>query len=208
MIPSPRRRPLGSGADASFADSVDSVVGGAKNDGGGLPSSSRLLSCTPLLDQSMSTDSGSYTEEVISDKTEEGGRGGERTSTGSTTAVAAWASAAAAAEAARLASAAAAAAAAAAAEAVAKSAAAAAEEAALAEEITMMEALQEVRSTLAAGGEKEAGGGAEVERVATGVGLAPALLGALRALETEGDSDDAGTGVGRVGGLATDVSWK
>lgn len=88
----------------------------------------------------------------------------------------------------------------AAAEAAAKSAAAsasvAAEGAALAEEKTLVEALREVRGALMDGREDATGHGEEVGRVAAGVGLAPALLGALRALKIRRDEGDGGGGGG------------
>lgn len=78
-------------------------------------------------------------------------------------------------------------------EAAAKSAAAsasvAAEGAAQAEENSLVEALREVHGALMTAQED----GAEVERVAAGVGLAPALLGSLRALKRRGD-DGGGSG--------------
>lgn len=49
-------------------------------------------------------------------------------------------------------------------------------------------------------------GGAEVERVARGLGLAPALLGALRALKQEVDNGGWGTGPKGAGALAEEVS--
>lgn len=92
-------------------------------------------------------------------------------------------------------------AAAAAEEAAAKSAAlkasVAAEDAAQVEEKSVSEALGEVRRVLKAGREDADGAQAEVERVAAGVGLPAALLGALRALRRE---DDAGAGAGGSGG--------
>ena len=68
-----------------------------------------------------------------------------------------------------------------------------------------MEALQEVRTALAAGEDHAAGDGAEVERVGSGVGLAPALLNALRALRTGNGSGPEMAGAGRSGALAADV---
>lgn len=50
------------------------------------------------------------------------------------------------------------------------------------------------------------GDGAEVERVARGVGLAPALLQALRALQREWDIGGWGTGPKGAGLLAEEVS--
>lgn len=86
------------------------------------------------------------------------------------------------------------------------SAAVAEDEAALLEEDSIVEALKEVRAALAAGREDEAG--AQVERVAAGVGLAPALLGALKALrrrDMTASAPGAG-GVGKAGEMAADVS--
>lgn len=68
-----------------------------------------------------------------------------------------------------------------------------------------MEALQEVRTALAAGEDRAAGAEAEVERVASGVGLAPALLNALRALRTGSGSGPEMAGAGKSGALAADV---
>lgn len=85
-------------------------------------------------------------------------------------------------------------------EAAAKSAAAsasvAAEGAAQAEENSLVEALREVRGALMTVNED----GAEVETVAAGVGLAPALLGSLRALKRR--LDDSG------GGGGSDSGWR
>ena len=94
-------------------------------------------------------------------------------------------------------------------EAAAKSAAAsasvAAEGAAQAEENSLVEALREVHGALMTVQED----GAEVERVAAGVGLAPALLGSLRALKRRGDDGGGGGGGGSESGwrLAKEVSW-
>lgn len=89
-------------------------------------------------------------------------------------------------------------------EAAAKSAAAsasvAAEGAAQAEENSLVEALREVHGALMTAQED----GAEVERVAAGVGLASALLGSLRALKRRG-SDGGGSESGWR--LAKEVSW-
>lgn len=49
-------------------------------------------------------------------------------------------------------------------------------------------------------------GGAEVERVARGLGLAPTLLGGLRALKQEGDNGGWGMGPKGAGALAKEVS--
>ncbi|CAM9408922.1 unnamed protein product, partial [Laminaria digitata] len=123
----------------------------------------------------------------------------------SSTAMEAWAIATAAAERAAEAAANAAVAAVAAAASAATIASDAADEAALAEENSIVDALQEVRSALAAGEEHAAGAGAEVERVASGVGLAPALLNVLRALRSGCGSGPEMTGAGKSGALAADV---
>lgn len=80
------------------------------------------------------------------------------------------------------------------------SASVAAERAAQAEENSLVEALREVRGALMTVQDD----GTEVERVAAGVGLAPALLGSLRALKGRGhDSDGRGESGWR---LAKEVS--
>lgn len=112
----------------------------------------------------------------------------------------AWAAAESAAEATKAAERASAAAEAAAISAAA-SASVAAEGAVLAEHNSIAEALEEIRGALLAGREDAAGAGAEVERVAAGVGLAPALLRALRALRRRDDDGGGGGGGGRSSGL-------
>lgn len=128
--------------------------------------------------------------------------GGDSTSTSSGSSggnplMEAWAAASAAAADARVA----AAAAEAAAMSAAASASVAAKGAALAEENTLVEALREVHGALMAGREDAAGAGAEVGRVAAGVGLASALLGALRALKRRGDDGGDGGGGSASNGL-------
>lgn len=112
----------------------------------------------------------------------------------------AWAAAEAAAEATKAAERASAAAEAAAMSAAA-SASVAAEGAVIAEHNNIAKALEEIRGALLAGREDAAGAGAEVERVAAGVGLAPALLRALRALRRRDDDGGGGGGGGRSSGL-------
>ncbi|CAM9296089.1 unnamed protein product, partial [Hapterophycus canaliculatus] len=81
------------------------------------------------------------------------------------------------------------------------SASVAAEGVVLAEHNRIAEALEEIRGALLAGQEDAAGAGAEVERVAAGVGLAPALLRSLRALRRRDDDGGDGGGGGRSSGL-------
>lgn len=198
--PSPQTRP---GITAVHAPttrglSVDLAAASAQTpveDDGGFFSHAPILASSPISRPLSTDDSNSavpWEEETISftaayhDGASNGGGGFNRTISGSSDGnplTAARAAASAAAAHARVAQAAAEAAAMSAA----ASASVAAEGAALAEENTLVEALREVRGVLMTGRKDPAGAGAEVGRIAAGVGLAPALLGALRALKKRGD---------------------
>lgn len=167
-----------------------------------VPSEGPLLSSSSPLSHSMSTDDGSMEDAVNS-----AGDHIRLQSTGNSAFEAAVAAALAAEKAVKDATAAASAAASAAS--AARSAAVwAAAEAAHAEEGSIAEALREVRTALEAGRRDAAGAGAgaEVERVAAGVGLAPALLGVLRALGIEGGDLGEGTAAGWTENHAAEVS--
>lgn len=171
-----------------------------------LPSQSPLLATSPLSRSLSSAGGASDINSSGKDGGISGGGGGTSDlQSSSSAAMEAWALAAAAAESAAAAAADAAIAAAAAAASAATIASDAADKAALAEENSIVDALQEVRTALAAGEEHAAGAGAEVERVASGVGLAPALLDALRALRRGNGSGPEMTGAGKSGSLAADV---
>ena len=201
-------------AGAPRAGGVDAIFS--------LPSRSPLLATSPLS-RSISSDGGPSNSIDVDNGGGDGGSGGGGSGDGggggrgrggggnydrqssSSTAMEAWALAAAAAEKAAAAAADAAVAATAAAASAAKIASDAADEAALAEENSIVDALLEVRTALAAGEEHAAGAGAEVERVAAGVELAPALLDALRALKRGNGSGPEMSGAGKSGELAEDV---
>ena len=197
--PSPPRRPRpGKSNDPDPTSAHASGESQHTNRHFGVPSQSPMMSTSSPLSHSMSTDDGSLEDAVNNYAGDHGCVG----SAAMEAAVAAAAAAEIAAQAAAKASAAAAAAAAAA-----RSAALSAEGAAHTETSSIAEALEEIRTTLAAGRKDAAGVGAEVERVAAGVGLAPALLGALRALGTEGSGalgDERAAG--RAAQLVAEVS--
>lgn len=165
-----------------------------------VPSEGPMLSSSSPLSHSMSTDDGS-----LEDAANSGGDHIRLQSTGGS-AFEAAAAAALAAEKAVKDAAAAASAAASAASAARGAAVWAAAEAAHAEEGSIAEALREVRSALEAGQRDATGAGAEVEQVAAGVGLAPALLGVLRALGIEGGGLGEGTAASWTENHAADVS--
>lgn len=198
--PSPRLQP--SGGTVTVNDAVVKL----RHAGYSFPSQSPLLASSPLSESLSSNGSGLDASSASGTEGGDDGGVGEDVEARSSPAMEAWASAAAAAEVAAAAATAVSAAARAAAASAAAQASLAAEEAAEAEEDTIEEALQEVRAALASGQNGADGIGAEVERVAAGVGLAPALLGALRALRREYGNRPGAVGGGRAGALAEDVS--
>ncbi len=202
--PPPRARPslsvdLTPALASSMLPAAESSGAGGEGFGRSLLMASQapLLASSPLNRPLSTDDSGSDSDPLSegvdvpdgADADADGGGGGggggggsdfsSSGSSGGNPMLEAWAAAEAEAEAAAAHARAAMAAAEAAAKSAAASASVAAEGAALVEENNLDEALREVRGALVAGKED----GAEVERVAAGVGLAPALLGALRALK-------------------------
>lgn len=75
-----------------------------------------------------------------------------------------------------------------------------------AEEGRVVEALEMVRSVLSAAKFHRVIAGTDVERIASGVGLAPALIGALRALRREEVNGNWGMGMKGAGALVEEVS--